>query len=208
MSKRPGDSSGSNPPKRAKASQACTSCRRHKTRCELLDGISEGNLTCHRCKVLNVQCSFESSSIIHIPPSQHQESSRAILINPNPPSGNSSSPSPPDSVSLLYNAPLNNQLPSPTPSAEFSSRPLPDNDSHSISARDLRPEDLVPDKVPWGPSTKQGDFDWTAAPLLAIQELASKNNPYPPLPLQIPSKTDRDLHSVLSQDQINRLLDM
>ncbi|KAE9404853.1 hypothetical protein BT96DRAFT_988942 [Gymnopus androsaceus JB14] len=206
MSKRNNDSGSNNPAKRAKASQAC---RKHKTRCELLDGISDGNLTCHRCKVLNVPCSFESSNIIHLPPSQSQpDTSRTILINSTP-SGTSSASSP-DSASLSTPGPPNNQLPSPSPS-DYPSHAIRDADSHAgtaKNARELRPEDLVPDNVPWGPSTGQGDYDWTAAPVLAIQELASKNNPYPSLPLRIPSKADRDLHSVLAQDQINRLLEM
>jgi hypothetical protein len=54
-----------NPAKRQKSSHACSSCRRSKTRCELLD-TATGSLPfkCHRCKVLNLQCSFESSGIL------------------------------------------------------------------------------------------------------------------------------------------------
>lgn len=50
------------PAKRAKASQACTSCRKHKTRCELLESASY-NSRCHRCDVLSITCSFESDAL-------------------------------------------------------------------------------------------------------------------------------------------------
>ena len=51
-------------PKRPKSSQACSSCRRSKTRCELLDTTTSSSaLKCHRCKVLNLQCSFETSGV-------------------------------------------------------------------------------------------------------------------------------------------------
>ncbi|KAI0254725.1 hypothetical protein BJV78DRAFT_872379 [Lactifluus subvellereus] len=49
------------PPKRAKASQACTSCRKHKTRCELLESLSYLS-RCHRCDVLSITCSFETNA--------------------------------------------------------------------------------------------------------------------------------------------------
>ncbi|TFK72046.1 hypothetical protein BDN72DRAFT_855813 [Pluteus cervinus] len=62
--------------KRTKSGQACTSCRKHKTRCEILDdGVTTalGVVKCHRCKVLGVECSFESSDIIRVLPQQPQQ---------------------------------------------------------------------------------------------------------------------------------------
>src|ERR1700675_4069370 len=47
------------PIKRPKSNQACASCRRHKTRCEQLEG-DLSVLRCHRCNVLNMSCSFET----------------------------------------------------------------------------------------------------------------------------------------------------
>src|SRR6266852_3437708 len=62
------DPSTTRPPaKRPKTSQACISCRKHKTRCELLDSASR----CHRCDVLSITCSFETNA----PPAQAAESS-------------------------------------------------------------------------------------------------------------------------------------
>ncbi|KAJ3992657.1 hypothetical protein F5050DRAFT_885536 [Lentinula boryana] len=211
MSKRNNDSFSSNKPaKRSKASQACASCRRHKSRCELLEFPSSSQgITCHRCKILNIQCSFESSNIIHLPSSQsHPEASRAILVNS---ASASSSASPPESTPFCPPCPPN-QLPSPTPSTSEPSPRHHHDTNNSISnvkqARDLRPEDLVSDDGPWGPCGGQGGFDWTAAPISAIQELASKNLLHPSSPSRVPSTTDRDLRSVLTQNQINRLLEI
>ncbi|KAJ3865796.1 hypothetical protein EV359DRAFT_38015 [Lentinula novae-zelandiae] len=211
MSKRNNDSSfhSNKPAKRSKASQACSNCRRHKSRCELLEFPSPSQgITCHRCKILNVQCSFESSNIIHLPSSQsHPETSRAILVNPTSAS-NSASPS----ESTHFCPPLPpNQLPSPTPSAsEPSPRPYHDasNASSAKQVRDLRPEDLVSEETPWGPCGGQGGFDWTAAPISAIHELASKDNLYSSSSSRLPSTTDRDIRAVLAQNQINRLLEI
>jgi Fungal Zn(2)-Cys(6) binuclear cluster domain len=85
----PSDLSTTRPPaKRPKTSQACVSCRKHKTRCELLD--SEIRSRCHRCDVLSITCSFETNA----PPTQAAEYSpshrsvvrqrllNAILSNP------------------------------------------------------------------------------------------------------------------------------
>jgi hypothetical protein len=55
------------PAKRAKANQACASCRKNKTRCELLDSLSYSR--CHRCNVLSITCSFETNA----PPLQAAE---------------------------------------------------------------------------------------------------------------------------------------
>jgi hypothetical protein len=48
--------------KRSKTSQACTSCRKHKTRCELPSEPGVGR--CHRCNVLRHSCSFEGTDVI------------------------------------------------------------------------------------------------------------------------------------------------
>ena len=48
--------------KRTKSSQACSSCRKHKTRCEVL---SSSSIRCHRCEVLGISCSFESNLTGH-----------------------------------------------------------------------------------------------------------------------------------------------
>ncbi|KAJ7738751.1 hypothetical protein B0H16DRAFT_1569669 [Mycena metata] len=50
------------PTRRAKSTAACTSCRRHKTRCEILDH-SSNPVRCHRCKVLSMACSHEHTQV-------------------------------------------------------------------------------------------------------------------------------------------------
>ncbi|KAJ7720659.1 hypothetical protein DFH07DRAFT_1008489 [Mycena maculata] len=66
------------PTKRAKTIQACTSCRKHKTRCEILDP-SESPVRCHRCKVLSIACSYEQTQVPAAPrpPEPNQPSPRS-----------------------------------------------------------------------------------------------------------------------------------
>lgn len=73
----PSSSSGRGRSKRSKI-QACTSCRRHKTRCEILDSFVDGVVRCHRCKVLNATCSYEAMDkalFVEQPPSPSSASS-------------------------------------------------------------------------------------------------------------------------------------
>src|ERR1700722_4327716 len=73
------------PQKRIKASQACASCRKSKTRCELVDTAARsGTLHCRRCLSLGMPCSYATSEIIHLiptgktpPPSSFGEFHRA-----------------------------------------------------------------------------------------------------------------------------------
>jgi hypothetical protein len=70
------DASAKRPPaKRAKASQACTSCRKHKTRCELFESASYYS-RCHRCEVLSITCSFETNA----PPIQARDISPVTTV--------------------------------------------------------------------------------------------------------------------------------
>ncbi|KAJ3735238.1 hypothetical protein DFJ43DRAFT_1058910 [Lentinula guzmanii] len=48
------------PPRKTRSIQACNSCRKHKTRCEILDGIDQPLIRCHRCKVLGAECSYQT----------------------------------------------------------------------------------------------------------------------------------------------------
>ncbi|KAF7366711.1 hypothetical protein MSAN_00929200 [Mycena sanguinolenta] len=54
------DDSARGAPKKPKSIQACASCRKHKTRCEILDP-SKSPVRCHRCKTLTLQCSYEET---------------------------------------------------------------------------------------------------------------------------------------------------
>ncbi|KAJ7845911.1 hypothetical protein B0H13DRAFT_1730930 [Mycena leptocephala] len=123
------------PPKRSKASQACASCRRQKSRCEILDVRpapgAPVTIRCHRCKVLGVQCSFETSDLIHFAPK-------------------TTSQTPPDASAASSGERMTfNSIP-----GQFG----------------MSPEDLVPTPTTpiWGSVSR---VDWTATPMLAIQEL-------------------------------------
>ncbi|KAE9410857.1 hypothetical protein BT96DRAFT_912288 [Gymnopus androsaceus JB14] len=48
--------------RRSRAVQACIGCRKTKARCELLDNLdSTAVLRCHRCKTLNLPCSYQDA---------------------------------------------------------------------------------------------------------------------------------------------------
>ncbi|KAK7042474.1 hypothetical protein R3P38DRAFT_2890671 [Favolaschia claudopus] len=161
--------SGDTPPtKRTKASQACASCRRQKSRCEIIPvdvravAGAPVVIRCHRCKTLDIQCSFETSELIHFSP-------RAIVQ-----SSPASSSSPPTSSNLNSNAGLTTlaTVASSRPNVEEgpSSVPAAVNVPHITGSFGMRPEDLVPTaSTPiWGSISR---LDWTATPMLAIQEL-------------------------------------
>ncbi|KAK0193450.1 hypothetical protein F5146DRAFT_1030703 [Armillaria mellea] len=50
----------SQPPRKRSKVQSCDSCRKHKTRCEILDS-KRSPVRCHRCNVLKLGCSYEIS---------------------------------------------------------------------------------------------------------------------------------------------------
>ncbi|SJK99698.1 uncharacterized protein ARMOST_03009 [Armillaria ostoyae] len=50
----------SQPPRKRSKVQSCDSCRKHKTRCEILDS-KRSPVRCHRCDVLKLDCSYEIS---------------------------------------------------------------------------------------------------------------------------------------------------
>lgn len=173
------ESSSKIPTKRSKSSQACSSCRRHKTRCE-----HEGpGSKCHRCKVLNLQCTFGDAA-----------------------AGDPTHPSPKTSPSTATSA---------TPEWEHGqlkpdSQPVPSSSDSSFvqpsipSSRDpivVNVEDILPVQ---NPTPFLAGRDWTATPILAIQEL-SRNSPFTHARNPAP---DISLSSILSKDKIRYLLDM
>ncbi|KAF7343415.1 hypothetical protein MVEN_01774000 [Mycena venus] len=72
--------------KKPKSIQACASCRKHKTRCEILDP-SKSPVRCHRCQVLTLQCSYEetilpTASTSKLPtPTETSESPKTTPLN-------------------------------------------------------------------------------------------------------------------------------
>ena len=191
------------PAKRAKASQACLSCRKHKTRCEMLDGDNSG-AQCHRCKVLSLSCSFEDGSGHSPGPSsvRGQQSE-----NPAQPNYDRRS-----SVPLI-------KKPQDVPKDDTRRHPKVWGDTHSdtlppfrVSPRDmeedelLHPEHLLPEKhSPWGLLKLTGGFEGTMVPILAIQAMTrSGTNTAEPSR----NKVDQTLLHVLGREQVKYLVDM
>ncbi|KAF8208174.1 hypothetical protein K438DRAFT_1961686 [Mycena galopus ATCC 62051] len=193
MKRASGPSSENPAPKRSKASQACTACRRQKSRCEILDG-SPGpgvKIRCHRCKVLNVECSFENPHLIHFP----LETTSPYAQSTASPASSVRSPTVPEIHSGLN-----------TLATVASSRPsveeVTGDPIHSLA---IRPEGLA--AVPaattptWGSVSR---VDWTTTPILAFQELV--RCPGCETTLQ-PSRVDR-LPDILSPPEISSLLEI
>ncbi|KAF8205533.1 hypothetical protein K438DRAFT_514383 [Mycena galopus ATCC 62051] len=192
-------SSENRPPKRTKASQACALCRRQKSRCEILDvGHAPGApiaIRCHRCKVLAVECSFETSDFIHFAPTT-SHTSPASLPSPMPTPSAENSPFP---ARESYGG-LN------TLAAIASSRPNAEEVPVRLAPKQhaMLPEDLVPTETTpvFGSSSR---FDWTATPMLAIQELVRCPST-PDSGLQLPNGSR--LSDILSSSEITSLLEI
>lgn len=191
-------SSDSPATKRSKASQACASCRRQKSRCEILDVRTHPgapvSIRCHRCKVLGIQCSFETSDLIHFLPKPTATTPTQQGASP---STVSDEPSPPEYES--YGG-LN------TLATVASSRPNVEPVTvNSIPSRyGMLPEDLVPTATTpiWGCVSR---VDWTATPMLAIQEMVRcprTDHAGPELP------SGGRLADIVSPPEITSLLEM
>jgi hypothetical protein len=144
--------------KRPKSTQACSSCRRQKTRCENLNSGPSGSLRCHRCSVLNIHCSFDDLSSVKDSPS--------------------------------------------TPTVDLTRQDSPP----LLSAGLIQPEDLVPLPTSrfWGSLKSSGGLDWTAAPMLALQDLARR-----PIALNHPvtDYSNMSLADIVPPDQRHFLLE-
>ncbi|KAK7036132.1 hypothetical protein R3P38DRAFT_3312009 [Favolaschia claudopus] len=93
--------------RRAKTAQACSSCKKHKTRCEILDHTSKP-IRCHRCKVLSIACSYEQRPLPDVSrPASHPKwrGEFGTLLKPPIPKSASSDPQRPTS-SVSFNKQL------------------------------------------------------------------------------------------------------
>lgn len=177
-----GSSSKNMMSKRPKSIQACTSCRRHKTRCE-----HEGS-KCHRCKVLGIECTFgDADSFIPY-------ASTSTTAFSSPESNWDRDQLQTDSIQLVP-APIRSHSHSSGSESSFAVHPptpSTTNDDH-IALEDILP---LPNPFPSG-------RDWSTTPLLAIQKLATNS------PLLTRNTTlDTSLSSILPKDKIRYLLDM
>ncbi|KAF7364011.1 hypothetical protein MSAN_01059800 [Mycena sanguinolenta] len=153
-------------------------------------------IRCHRCKVLGVECSFETSDFIHVSPQTPSHPSPAETSSSSSPSFVAGSPF---SVTESYGG-LN------TLATVASSRPNAAENRPNSAAKQYRinVEDLVPTATTpiWGSLSR---VDWTAAPMLAIQELVRCPSAQDPN-LQLPS--GERLSDILSPPEITSLLEI
>lgn len=191
------------PAKRAKAAQACLSCRKHKTRCEMLDGDNSG-AQCHRCKVLTLSCSFEDGSGPSAGPPSARGQQPEIPAQPTI-DRRSSVPLPkkPQDVST-DDGRRHLKIWGDTPSDTLPPFRAPPRDVEEVEL--LHPERLLPEKhSPWGFLKLPGGFESTMVPMLAIQALTRSGTNTAE---SSRTKVDQTLLHLLGREQVKYLVDM
>jgi hypothetical protein len=169
------------PSKRAKSVQACSSCRRSKTRCELLDAASaSGSLKCHRCKVLNLSCSFEK-----LPPPP------PLYSRPTPPTSRLSPPP------RFFQSPAESSSSATTAVADI------------CSAVKNPSDDLEQPDAPWA-LLRTIDFDDKAIPMLALQEFVTRPHTGAGDCRNVHYRggSNPSMAGILTQDEASYLIDM
>ncbi|KAK0190486.1 hypothetical protein F5146DRAFT_930545 [Armillaria mellea] len=177
-----GDSSSRSRSKRSKV-QACSSCRRHKTRCEVLD-LERSVVRCHRCKVLKLECSYEGmDKSVFIPePSVAKSSPGSSVEGP--------------TIQSAYDTGAGSRLlstgtSSGSPSTVADSPLGLGNDDVNYFPRPDNMWSFVPRRLDW----------W--APLAAMQELTKQSQEDG---FRTPAMNDHSLSSILSQAEIDHLI--
>ncbi|KAG0703888.1 hypothetical protein DFH29DRAFT_1040372 [Suillus ampliporus] len=196
------------PAKRAKAAQACLSCRKHKTRCEMLDGDNSG-AQCHRCKVLTLPCSFEengapsndrpgpSSRPVHTPDIRSMREERRTSV----PISQKSHDIPMDD-SRAHAGP---SYPRNWNSSSSTLPPFHRSQPQEEEVDLLNPERILPERhKPWGFLKLPGGFDGTMVPMLAMQALTRAGS----VDDSSRSKVDQSLLHILGREQMIYLTDI
>ena len=190
------------PAKRAKASQACLSCRKHKTRCEMLDGDNSG-AQCHRCKVLSLSCSFEDGSGPSPAPSSARVLQPEIPAQPNIDRRSSLPPSKKPQDVLIDDTRRPSKVWGDASSDVLSQFRTQLGEEEELDL--MHSEHLLPKKhSPWG-LLKLGDFESNMVPMLVIQALTRDGKS-----VADPSRTkvDQALLHLLGREQIKYLVGM
>ncbi len=144
------------PRKRSKV-QSCDSCRKHKTRCEILDS-KRNPVRCHRCHVLKLDCSYE--------------------ISKKSPSIPESSPSSSDLNTETSSPQVVYALGVDTRQLETAPPPLDAGIASDTGSEENRPRPVI-----W--SFVRQNLDWSA-PILAMQELArQRSQEQPSMPITV-----------------------
>lgn len=162
--------------KRSKA-VACTTCRKNKTRCEVL---RLGSARCHRCDVVGASCSYEDNN-----------SPASTVV------ANDSSASTPDFVRGAAQA-------AALPSSADSTVPITDSGGESWTNTPCvimpLPESAPQSNHLWSFIPQR--LDWSA-PISAIQALLQQAGPYEVLPHMA---SDETLHDILAPSEIEQLI--
>ncbi|KAG2369795.1 hypothetical protein BDR07DRAFT_1388333 [Suillus spraguei] len=198
------------PAKRAKAAQACLSCRKHKTRCEMLDGDNSG-AQCHRCKVLSLPCSFEENGA---PSNDRAGSSSRPVHTPDVRSMREREDRRPSlalsqkSHDIPMDDPRAHAGPSYSRNWDSTSNTLPPLPRSQLQEEEvdlLDPQRLLPERhKPWGFLKLPGGFDGTMVPMLAMQALTRAGS----VDDSSRNKVDQSLLHILGKEQLDYLSDI
>ncbi len=179
------DGIGSSSRSRSKRSkvQACSSCRKHKTRCEVLD-LERSVVRCHRCNVLKLECSYEGmdKSVFSPEPSVAKSSPGSSVEGP--------------TIQSAYDLGVSSRL---LNSGTTSSSPSTIADSPHATGSDPNNDFPNPDNM-W--SFVPHRLDW-GAPLMAMLELARQPQEDK---FHTSAMNDHSLSSILSQAEIDHLI--
>lgn len=190
------------PAKRAKAAQACLSCRKHKTRCEMLDGDNSG-AQCHRCKVLSLSCSFEDGSRSSSAPSSARDQ-QPTPAQPNIDRRSSAPLSKKPQDVTMDDTRRHHKVWGDTPTDTLPPFRPPPRNVEEVEL--LHPERLLPEKQsPWGFLKLPGGFESTMVPMLAIHALTRSGTNTAE---SSRTKVDQTLLHVLGREQVKYLVDM
>ncbi|KIY51643.1 hypothetical protein FISHEDRAFT_26133, partial [Fistulina hepatica ATCC 64428] len=181
-------------PRRPKSMQACASCRRHKTRCELLDVADDEPTKCHRCRVLGIDCSYEGMDMSILAPKDSPPSSHT----------NAGVEDPAGRTGLDTLAAASERSPRLLDRAMGGT--LKGHDLPFTRATPHGPKILTVDRW-WSFVKPNPDLDWSA-PMLCVQQL-SRPPPLLDAAQQIPPPPDAScLADILNRDQISHLLNV
>ncbi|PBK66992.1 hypothetical protein ARMSODRAFT_959661 [Armillaria solidipes] len=176
------ESSSRSRSKRSKV-QACSSCRKHKTRCEVLD-LERSVVRCHRCNVLKLECSYEGmdKSVFAPEPSVAKSSPGSSAEGP--------------TIQSAHDLGVGSRF---LNSGTTSGSPSTIADSPLATGSDTNNDFPNPDNM-W--SFVPHRLDW-CAPLMAMQELARQPQEDK---FHTSVMNDHSLSSILSQAEIVHLI--
>ncbi|KAK7062627.1 hypothetical protein VNI00_000115 [Paramarasmius palmivorus] len=195
---------------------ACANCRRQKTRCEVLEVKSQIAVRCHRCKTLDVACSYEDMDKSLFEVRLRAEETHTLSAILPPPASTSPAPSSKSTDEMLLELESMFQDLKIIQPSSTSRQSAPDSETPKIMGVEALPRRIRLWFMTFYHLSYSYDFhgdtledvnrpDWSA-PLACVRNLHPRggNESFP----INGSQTQESLENLLSKDQIGRLLDI